>query len=143
MLIALMITMARESEMGYSMTAPIVLSVIAGALILTSALLPLIWYYYMPMGMMQGRGMMGMYSWPWQWWQMQWIGIPFASIVGLISGSLVILGSVMLGNRQHEYRVWGTLILVSSIVSLLGMGGFIVGSILGMIGGALALSRRG
>jgi len=50
-----------ESEMGYSV---LVLSVIAGALILTGALLPLIWYY-MPTGMgmnmmMQGRGMMGM-----------------------------------------------------------------------------------
>ncbi|MEM2920024.1 MAG: hypothetical protein QW572_08265 [Candidatus Nitrosocaldus sp.] len=137
---------SKESETGYS--APIVLSVIAGALILTGALLPLIWYY-MPTGMgmmMQGRGMMGMYyGWSGQWWwqqqQLQYLGIPYTSIVGLVSGSLVILGSIMLGNKGYGYRTWAILILASSIVSLLSMGGFIIGSILGIIAGSLALSR--
>jgi len=133
-----------ESEMGYSV---LVLSVIAGALILTRALLPLIWYY-MPtdMGMMmQGRGMMGMYyGWSREWWwqqqQLQYLGIPYA-IVGLVSGSLVILGSIMLGNKGYWHRAWAILILASSIVSLLSMGGFLIGSILGIIAGSLALSR--
>ncbi len=135
-----------ESEMGYSV---LVLSVIAGALILTGALLPLIWYY-MPtdMGMnmmMQGRGMMGMYyGWSREWWwqqqQLQYLGIPYA-IVGLVSGSLVILGSIMLGNKGYWHRAWAILILASSIVSLLSMGGFLIGSILGIIAGSLALSR--
>lgn len=137
---------SKESETGYS--APIVLSVIAGALILTGALLPLIWYY-MPTGMgmnmmMQGRGMMGMYyGWSREWWwqqQLQYLGIPYA-IVGLVSGSLVILGSIMLGNKGYWHRAWAILILASSIVSLLSMGGFIIGSILGIIAGSLALSR--
>ncbi len=133
-----------ESEMGYSV---LVLSVIAGALILTGALLPLIWYY-MPTGMgmnmmMQGRGMMD-YGWSGQWWwqqqQLQYLGIPYA-IVGLVSGSLVILGSIMLGNKGYWHRAWAILILASSIVSLLSMGGFLIGSILGIIAGSLALSR--
>ncbi len=132
---------SEERDVGYS--APIVLSVIAGALILTGALLPLIWYY-MPAGMgmmMQGRGMMGMYyGWSGQW-QLQYLGIPYASIVGLVSGSLVLLGSIMLGSKGYGYRGWSILILASSIVSLLSMGGFIIGSILGIIAGALALSR--
>ncbi|MEM4145874.1 MAG: hypothetical protein QXI69_07465 [Candidatus Nitrosocaldus sp.] len=130
--------------MGYSV---LVLSVIAGALILTGALLPLIWYY-MPTGMgmnmmMQGRGMMGMYyGWSREWWwqqQLQYLGIPYA-IVGLVSGSLVILGSIMLG-KGYWHRAWAILILASSIVSLLSMGGFLIGSILGIIAGSLALSR--
>lgn len=141
---------SEESEIGYS--APIVLSVIAGALILTGALLPLIWYYMpagMGMNMMQGRGMMGMcygwmgmcYGWPGQW-QSQYLNIPYTSIVGLVSGSLLILGSIMIGNKGYGYRRgWSILILASSIVSLLSMGGFIIGSILGIIAGALALSR--
>jgi hypothetical protein len=139
--------MTREDEVGYSITTPIiVVSVTAGALILTGALLPLIWYSYMPscitcmgMTMMQDRGIMdkgiGMYG----WWQ--WLGMPLTTIVGLVSGSLVILGSIMLGNKPQEVRIWGTLILVSSIISLLGMGGFIIGPILGIISGVLALSR--
>lgn len=141
---------SEESEIGYNV--PIVLSVIAGALILTGALLPLIWYY-MPAGMgmnmmMQGRGMMDMcygwmgmcYGWPGQW-QSQYLNIPYTSIVGLVSGSLLILGSIMLGNKGYGYMGWSILILTSSIVSLLSMGGFIIGSILGIIAGALALSR--
>ncbi len=128
----IIIMVSRESEIGYS-HAPVILSVIAGALILTGALLPLM---YTPWGMMHGG--MGMMS-GWQWYQSGMPSIP--SIVGLISGSLIILASIMLGNRIHERRGWGILILVASIVSLLSMGGFIIGSILGIISGALILSR--
>lgn len=44
-------------------------------------------------------------------------------------------------NRTHEQKGWGILVLVASIVSLLSMGGFIIGPILGIIAGALILSR--
>jgi hypothetical protein len=37
---------------------------------------------------------------------------------------------------------WGIPILVASIVSLFGMGGFLIGTILGIIGGILALTRK-
>ena len=38
-------------------------------------------------------------------------------------------------------RMWGTMILVFSIASLFGgsMGGFLIGAILGIVGGTLAL----
>jgi len=64
------------------------------------------------------------------------------SLVGLVSGILVIIGALILNARPAEHTAWGTIILVFSILSLLGMGGFIVGAVLGITGGAFALSWR-
>jgi hypothetical protein len=69
-------------------------------------------------------------------------------IIGIVSGILVLLGAVMLKIRPGEATeglrtcclLWGSLILVFSLVSLLAgsVVGFI-GSILGIAGAALAL----
>ena len=68
---------------------------------------------------------------------------PALTIVGLASGTLVILGSVMLYQRPAENQVWGAIILAFSILSILGgMGGFIVGLVLGLVGGVLGLTWR-
>ncbi len=64
------------------------------------------------------------------------------SILSLFSGVIIILGAIMLKTRPQEHMVWGILILVFSIVSLAGMGGYFIGAILGIIGGAYALSYR-
>ncbi len=71
-------------------------------------------------------------------------------ILGLVSGIIVLISAIMLnirpGEATHGLRAcciwWGSIILVFSIVSLFGgsMGGFLVGAILGIVGGALALS---
>jgi len=73
-------------------------------------------------------------------------------ILGLVSGMIVLISAIMLnirpGEATHGLRacctMWGTMILIFSIVSLFGgsMGGFLIGAILGIIGGALALSSR-
>ena len=62
--------------------------------------------------------------------------------IGLISGVIVVICAIMLGSRPVEHTTWGTLILVFSIISFFGMGGFFIGAILGIAGGALALSWR-
>jgi len=69
-------------------------------------------------------------------------------ILGVVSGIFVLISAIMLKIRPGEgtrglrvcCRVWGTAILVFSIVSLFGgsIGGYI-GAILGIVGGALAL----
>jgi hypothetical protein len=73
-------------------------------------------------------------------------------ILGLISGIIVLISAIMLnirpGEATHGMRacctLWGSMILIFSIVSLFGgsMGGFLIGAILGIAGGALALSSR-
>jgi len=60
---------------------------------------------------------------------------------GLSSGVAVILISFMLKMRPQESKRWGIMIIVLSATSVLGMGGFIFGMVLGIIGGAIAIIR--
>jgi hypothetical protein len=71
--------------------------------------------------------------------------VPFANItaIGLICGALVIFGAIMLHIKPGNKKAWGIMIIVFSIPSVITGGGFIVGFILGIIGGAKALSARG
>lgn len=62
--------------------------------------------------------------------------------VGLICGVLVLLGGIMLRSIPLNRKVWGIVIIVFSIPSVITGGGFIIGFILGIAGGALALSRK-
>jgi len=62
--------------------------------------------------------------------------------VGLIFGVLVLLGAIMLHIKPANKKAWGIIIVVFSIPSVLTGGGFIIGFILGIIGGASALSRK-
>jgi hypothetical protein len=110
---------------------------------LVSGILPLIailsnpygyGYGYGYGGMMGGFGMMGGWG-------------PFGAIgglwfIGLVAGIAVVIGAMMLGSRPAEHTTWGTLIIVFSIISFFGMGGFFIDAILGIAGGALALSWR-
>jgi len=61
-------------------------------------------------------------------------------VFGLVSGIIVLVSGVMLRTSPGQRTLWGTLILVFSVLSFLGTGGFIVGAILGIIGGILALT---
>jgi hypothetical protein len=53
-----------------------------------------------------------------------------------------MIGALMLNTRPTEHTAWGIIILVFSAISILGMGGFLVGAILGIVGGALAISWK-
>ncbi len=64
------------------------------------------------------------------------------SLIGVVSGIVVVIGALMLNARPSEHTAWGTVILLFSVVSLLGMGGFLIGAVLGIVGGSLALSWR-
>lgn len=58
---------------------------------------------------------------------------------GLVSGIIVLISAVMLLSNLGQRRIWGVLILIFSILSFIGFGGFIAGAILGMVGGVLTL----
>lgn len=62
--------------------------------------------------------------------------------IGLICGVLVLLGAILLRVKPANKKAWGIMILVFSIPSVITGGGFIIGFILGIIGGAFALSRK-
>jgi Family of unknown function (DUF6114) len=64
------------------------------------------------------------------------------SAIGLIFGVLVLLGAIMLHIKPANKKTWGIIIIVFSMPSVITGGGFIIGFILGIIGGALAISRK-
>ncbi len=59
--------------------------------------------------------------------------------VGIVCGSVVLLSATMLLAKLGQRRIWGILILVFSVLSFIGLGGFVVGAVLGIVGGILTL----
>ncbi len=116
------------------------LSLVGGILILLNGLMSFMMFYYFSSDfgwmwdMMNGFfGMMG--------------GIGYNSglflglmIVGLICGIMVLVGALMLNSQPTARRSWGIIVLIFSVISFVGMGGFFIGAILGIAGGAIALT---
>jgi hypothetical protein len=127
-------------------TTAYILSLIGGSIVLLYNVVTLAWFglsgpYWggfggFMSGMMDGyHDFMGGYSGSYEFFAV-------ISIVGLVSGILMIVGAAMLRARPMEHVMWGTVILVFSVVSFVGMGGFFIGAVLGIIGGAFALIYR-
>jgi len=115
-----------------------ILSLIGGAFILVSGFVLSLWSLYGGPwfnGMMGGMTMMGGFNFP----SNLMVGF---ELVGLVSGAFVIIGAIMIRMRPAEHVAWGVVVLVFSITSFLGTGGFMIGALLGIAGGALALSWR-
>jgi len=58
---------------------------------------------------------------------------------GLVCGAIVLVSATMLLAKVGQWRTWGILILVFSVLSFIGLGGFVIGAILGIMGGILTL----
>src|SRR3989449_9825909 len=70
------------------------------------------------------------------------VGLVFG-VVGLVFGILVLVGAVMLYTHPDQHVTWGVIILVFSILSIFtALGGFLIGLILGIVGGALAIAWK-
>ena len=113
-----------------------VLSLIGGIVIALGGVVSLFW---------------SSYGWSWYGMMGHWMMGDFGydtsmmsgfSLAALVSGILVIVGAIMLNTRPEERTAWGSIVLIFSIVSFIGMGGFFVGALLGIAGGALALSLK-
>ena len=66
--------------------------------------------------------------------------IPFTELVviGLTLGCLVLIGASLLRINPANRKIWGSMIAVFSAPSVLTGGGFVIGFILGIIGGVKA-----
>lgn len=62
------------------------------------------------------------------------------SLWAIICGIVIGLGGLMLEEKPNESKKWGVIILVFSIISIFGGGGFFAGMILGIVGGVLAIT---
>jgi len=118
-------------------TVAFVLSLIGGIVIIAGSVIALFLLAYgSPYGTYYGMGMGMMGYWfgygsGWMW------GL---TLVSLACGVPVLIGAIMLNVRPQEHVAWGIIVLVFSIVSFAGMGGYFIGAILGVAGGAIALS---
>jgi hypothetical protein len=63
-------------------------------------------------------------------------------LFGLASGIIVLLSGILLRTSPGQRTILGVLIIVFSVVSFFGTGGFIIGAILGIIGGIMALTWK-
>jgi hypothetical protein len=70
--------------------------------------------------------------------------VPFVAIasIGMINGILVLLGAMMFHIKTQNMKAWSIMTITFSILSVITGGGFIVGFILGIIGGTKALKSR-
>ncbi len=116
-----------------------VISLIGGIIILFGSIIMAFFVNY-------GYGMMGFYGGHYMMMGTYSVTNAFMYIilaVGLVCGIVILVAAIMLYNHPHETKSWGTVILVVSIISLIGLGGFFVGAILGIVGGVLALTWSG
>ena len=60
-------------------------------------------------------------------------------VIALIFGLVVLYGALQLKSHPESARGWGILILIFSLISFIGGGGFVIGAILGLVGGILAM----
>ncbi len=129
-----------------SYAAPFVLSLVGGVIIVVFSIFYSVWFgtslpYWGNIGNWMG-GMMSNYHSFMGSYGSSYGYLTTISIVSLISGILVIIGAVMLRFHPQDNLIWGTLIVIFAALSFIGMGGFFIGAILGIIGGALALSYK-
>ena len=113
----------------------VTLSMLAGIFIISGGLMlfgMLSWYGSTLM--MGGQWHMYMFNYP------RWLTAVMASI-SVLAGGLVISASYKM-YKEPENNLWGFLIILGSLVSLFSVGGFGLGGVLGLIGGAMGLSRR-
>jgi hypothetical protein len=129
-------------------SSAIALSLAGGIIILFGSIIPLLFFanysYQMP-GMMGGMMMGGPRGLGIMWFGPGLMGGWFSAsffLIPMISGIMVIIGAIMMSKRSHEGTIWGIVVLVFSVLGLTGMGLAILGSILGIIGGAITLSRN-
>ena len=127
-------------SVGERPVAPFILGLLGGILILLGALV-MSMFAFATLNMMGMMGMMSLTMAGFSGGMAMMMGYSLAfTIFGLASGALVILGSVMLYNRPSESQIWSALILTFSILSIFGgMGGFMVGLSLGVLGGVFGL----
>lgn len=64
------------------------------------------------------------------------------SIVSFVCGVIVLMSALVLRIHPQEHVLWGVVIVVFSAISFVGMGGYFVGAIFGIVGGALSLTYK-
>jgi len=76
------------------------------------------------------------------------LGASFVVIMGGLSvsiltcGAIIIGASIMMFKIPPKIRIWGIFVIVFSVLSIFEMGGFLIGGIIGIIGGIMAIAHK-
>ncbi len=135
------------STAGGGITPSSILAIIAGALmiagVIAGALMFTVWNDGGTMmtspGMMGGGGMMGGRTMSDSF---MWAAIGGVAAIWAGTGAVCIIGGYAIYRSLQSATKWGIAILIASIVGLLTVGGFIIGPILGIVAGILALVKK-
>jgi hypothetical protein len=128
------------------LTFAFIVSLVGGLIVLVSSLVNFVWFLsgaanfggfgnFMQGAMNGYHGFMGSYG----------VSNSFLagiSVVGLVCGVIVLIGAIMLKADSHQSTLWAIVIVVFSVISFVGMGGYFIGAIMGIVGGAFVLSTR-
>lgn len=136
--------MERVERAKADTSLPFALSLIAGILIVAGSLgaLTMLGWYQSMFGMVGSMG--GMMGGGWQMFMQGYTPsyITIMAGISLTAGATVLAGAYKMQKEPEKVQIWGFLVLIASIVALFCIGGFGLGSILGIVGGAVAMSRR-
>lgn len=117
----------RKASIGFA------LSLLSGLLILVNGLV-------VALGAATVRAILGSLTFPVQFPAFVGAVITFIGILGLVLGMLVLVGAYLI--RRGSLTSGGIMTLVFSLIAIFTGGGFIVGTILGAIGGVLAMAGK-
>ena len=112
----------------------VIISMLGGIFIISGGLMlfaMLSWYGTTLM--MGGQWHMYMFTYP------RWLTAIMA-ITSILAGGLVLSASYKM-YKEPKNKLWGLLITLGSLLSLISIGGFALGGVLGLIGGVMGLSR--
>lgn len=126
---------ATPTYAGEIPTGPFVLALVSGVLILLGALVPLVFMesYSGMEDMMGGSSPGGIIDTD---------SLTFR-ILGAAFGGVVLYGAFMLNSRPEKHATWGAVVLIFAALSPFGaMGGFMIGMLAGLIGGAWAIAWK-
>ncbi len=70
--------------------------------------------------------------------------VPFGSLtaIGLVCGLIVLIGAILIRGKTLTRRISGIMVVAFSIPSVIMGGGFVVGFILGIMGGISAYKEK-
>lgn len=65
-----------------------------------------------------------------------------ASLTGIIIGPIILVAAILLYLNTRQQMLWGSIIAAGAIASLLSGGGFFAGSVVGIVGGLIAITVK-
>lgn len=132
--------MEKAAARRVDVSLPVTLSTISGILIVAGSVGALVMFGWYP----SMFGMGGMMGGGWQLFMHGYAPSFIATMAGisLAAGGTILAGAYKMRKEPAKVQMWGFLVLIASIVALFCIGGLGLGSILGIIAGVIAISRR-